>query len=416
MYSGLTRKKKEGLQLDETLFHTFQKTSTGEIVQILKCSEIIGMPTTTYDTRITGSIEVAMIESVGEDMALHFSVVEGFSEIKIKESFVNYLLKGSAMFCCCADAFGLNADGYNISYQATNESLNQFYILPIKQTVFDAMTYRTTAKVATASTANASIFKQELSYDCFKNCCIDCCSCKCMKCCECCSCSCCPSCCSLSCCTFSGCMKAMSDEKGKTVEFSAYERRALGVDPIESKSIERNLEGAVWTLEKLGEDSIFIIIHYKSILDNEVHTIRLKLRNQKDANVTFEQAKRFIAMISSQRGSFPHSSLNVGPAKREALQKAIQLDDAGNAIKEEDGDIFSLILGLAGMKGDKLGGSSTVTSNSSKEDESGGNLVKIVTDYLYCCSFYQCCCGCCGCLPTCCPTCCPWPGAKKGGK
>lgn len=119
-------------------------------------------------------------------------------------------------------------------------------------------------------------------------------SCKCTACCICLTC-------------WPLCCKEKISGQNKKIDYEACETHDIGYPLPGSLSSINEVDGVEWKVERLGDDDVFVIIHYQSLIDNSIRSCKMKLRiNNNNAVDEFMKAKKFVAIINNHKILFDH--------------------------------------------------------------------------------------------------------------
>jgi hypothetical protein len=150
-----------------------------EIVQILKCTEIVGLPSSTDEVRVSGSIEVALVRmrattqeppapifveethgygskymlpyDDGRGPRLIFSISQGVIDFSMNESFFHFaccFYICGPTFCDCCMSQGATV----LNYQLESNVNRMLSTLPLRNTVVNVVANRETARQYMAGT------------------------------------------------------------------------------------------------------------------------------------------------------------------------------------------------------------------------------------------------------------------------
>lgn len=246
-------------------FNSLIDPSREEVFASLSLSEVENYPATTSDSKLEGSIEMAIITSklsvVRADGTtvpavkpyLIFSVNKGTIFAKFEES---YWLNSTICFGCCTNLYG----GLNVDYKLAGSITGQFFVLDVEN-IIDVMAYRENISSYVAGGKNVS------SSTC---CALTCCDCQC------------PSCtCDIKCPYF---------VTFKTDAFRATDTHAIGAEPPKSFQNEFTNENVSWNIESNSRNEIFLSMHYKSRSNKTTRRCKMKLA----FNHSYDDAKKFI--------------------------------------------------------------------------------------------------------------------------
>jgi hypothetical protein len=279
-----------------------------EVVQVIKAVEISGMPATTEAITVTGSIEVALVRTKHDRLLkekgeffpggisgarLIFSVSRGIQSLHVKENFSYGQLEARGLCACCFPNSCLAcmcpcfvSGSFLYDYNVGQDLTNQFSYLSVTNTVIDAMAYNHNvqeyAALASGSTA------------------ADCCTGM-----YCCSCNCC------CCCTCPTCLKF--ELASSTDGFVADEDHVVGKQPNTNGIKEGAVAGVTWSVGKAGTNEIYVVITYRSVLDQGVRQCKIKLPQDPDGR-SYDEARQFVTALAAHRGPiFDHAAAKSAP-------------------------------------------------------------------------------------------------------
>lgn len=353
-----------------------------KIVCTLNCSLVSGLPNVTEDSVIAGNIKVSLVGSgvAGEGYRLLFSVADGWKDLTVYEEFEQ---TESIWSCTCCfykieDDMAQSkkmASSATLKY-ATKRQLNtQFATLPVKLCVVDSTCYRSTAdEFYAVSKSEAEGKDQTICETIAENCMI------CFSACS-----------NISCCGGSGesapclCCGSSTSKDTKTLKFEAQQNRKLNDEaeafpPIIGEKAPE-IDGLTWTISASNQDYVYVLVHYRSLLDMSYRTCKLKVAQTESPAESYKIAKKFVSIICSEKSQYDASyfansmlSLKLSPHPRVMFRGHENLTAEGleRAKQEEE-------LAL-----------------------NGGNMCWYTTKkYLKTCvACFNCCgscCGCCGC-------------------
>ena len=324
------------------------------VVSTLKIVNITGMPATTQNITVHGSIEVALVRGKDDKgyPRLLFSVAQGTAQLTVHEKFTfwqNDFTRATDMsgeynpcgICaCCFPCLTVSAGAastyssnntkgsFFYDYSISREITNQFSYLPLQNTLIDAMAYNESkahfkAKAGDDNqTSSSGTVTAAYENHCFKNCCMwecckcDCaCNCSCMACltCTCIKCPKCPSCCP--CCKRVGNAKIGISTTSKTVDyvdtFDAKEDHVVGKEPALHGFTSGEDEGVEWSVTKELTNDVFVVLQYRSMHDNKQHVCKMQVKHSKTA---YADARTFVSAVGSNRCPFfTHPAYDVNP-------------------------------------------------------------------------------------------------------
>ena len=276
-----------------------------EIIASVHVSAIDGLPSATNDVQVEGSIEIALVRSksgsgdmtaaassASDKARMVFSVTAGTATISVREEFAASRLEAKGGLCaCCFPTSCLNCccpcymtGNFFYDYQAQHSLTSQFFLLPVAPCVIDITAHSHSSKEFAALAESRKSDDDECRIPC----------CDCFACCACC-CSCCQ------CCTKCSQFDYYS-------AFSGTSTSATCVDPIpQPRSADPVIRGVEWHVESRGDDGIFLVLHYKHHLSNNLRSCVMKLRK----GSSFDEAKLFVAAVHKHTVPFPHDAMDV---------------------------------------------------------------------------------------------------------
>lgn len=100
----------------------------------------------------------------------------------------------------------------------------------------------------------------------------------------------------------------MMETGGKGVFFDASERVQLTASEPEQleiptkKSESNNLsipkDDLQWSMFKASNDYVYVVVHYRSLIDNKNHSCKLKLRPTHDLNHSYHDAQKAVSLLN----------------------------------------------------------------------------------------------------------------------
>jgi hypothetical protein len=278
-----------------------------EVLQVLEISEIKGLPASTDEITITGLMKIALVRHKTQEFGvgglsetsarLLFSVSKGFGEISADEKFAIERPEMTGCFARCCTPARLSclcpcyvSGDFRYDYKMRKEFTNVLCYLPINNNVVDAMAYQEAVMDYSAEARGkaAGFMDGVCCNPCWSwSCCISCCSC----------------CCNIHCCKV--------DIVGHTDNFKVNETFLIGGD--DNKGLNaiatQEVESVEWKVKKSGTDDVYIVIQYRSPLNNRMRVCQMKLQSDENA---FFNASRFITAIGANRGkTFDHEAIHV---------------------------------------------------------------------------------------------------------
>ena len=294
-----------------------------KLVCTLDCSEISGYPSSTRDdATIEGFIKVSIVEHTTDGLRLFFSVAEGSKDIRLRERFSEHEQESSCIICCVK----IQMNGRDIStstvtsamkmeYQHKKMFASQFFTLPVDHTLVDSVAYRSAYNEFEALTQQG-----QMTLASPKKCCSDC-NIKC----TCCNCDCqIPVCCGL--------LMSVAD---RTLSMRGQEHFQYGRDMQKYNKNIYDVEtdetnGVTFAITSVNEDYTYVVVHYRSLMDNKNHSCKMRIRKtDNDAN-DFRNAKKFVSILGSARNKivkYPyyetHPSMTFAPMSRDLMGGAL---------------------------------------------------------------------------------------------
>jgi len=359
-----------------------------KIICSLNCSLVSGLPNVTEDCVIAGTIKVSLVGSgvAGEGYRLLFSVADGWKELSVFEEFIQ---TESIWSCTCCfykiendmAQTKLMASSATLKY-STKRSLNaQFTTLPVKLCVVDSSTYRSAADEFYAVSQSGAVGKSQTICEtiaeyctiCFAACCN-------APCCE--------------CCGGGGesglCCGSSTSNDLKMVKFEAKQSKNLNDEtdafpPIIGESAPE-IDGLTFTVSASNQDYVYVLIHYRSLLDMSYRTCKLKVAQTESPSESYKIAKKFVSIICSEKSQYDASyfansmlSLKMAPHTRVMFRGEENLTVEGlERARQEQELAFS--------------GGNTFWYNTTKCLRSCNRIVTCGGCCKSCCN----CCGCCG--------------------
>lgn len=271
-----------------------------KVIASLNCSLVSGLPNTTADSVVSGHIKVSLVGSSAADggYRLLFSVADGWKELSLSENFTD--LQSNWTCICCYfpiefDSFKKKSSTATLKY-ATKRSLNtQFMTLPVKLCVVDSTCYRSAADefyAAHTSGANNESTGNNCCADCYASCLI-----------------CCNSCCGES--KSSICCGYTSYTDTKEIKFEAFQSKKMNEEleafpPIANKPTV-GVDGLSWTICASNQDYVYVVIHYRSLLDASYRTCKLRVAQTESPAQSYNVAKKFVSVICSEKSQYDAS-------------------------------------------------------------------------------------------------------------
>lgn len=259
----------------------FPLSPEDEIITSIHVTDIKGLPSTTEEVRVEGTIEVALVLRKGaprvaaqggsaggmDDSSiarLVFNVSRGTASISVEEEFRAARLEAKGGCCaCCFPPACLNClcpcymnGGFVMDYRVQHSLTSQFFALPIAPCVIDVMAHTELKKEFAAHTSKSTSQDDGM---CVIPCCNPC------------------FCCSSGCC---GCTICTTCDLSEYLYAYAVEQKMdVGVDVIpQASAADPVVSGVLWHVESRSEEGVFIVIHYLSQLTNAPRTTELKVR------------------------------------------------------------------------------------------------------------------------------------------
>lgn len=359
-----------------------------KVVCSLKCSLISGLPSTTDDFVISGSIKVSLVTSTATNggYRLLFSVADGWKEISVFEEFMEMETIGSCVCCFYnieKDKAVLSTS--NLKYSTKRTFNTQFATLPVKMCVVDSTCYRSTADEFYALSKSEAQAESGGIFACCLNCyasCMECCAKgECCKCCQ-----------GES--SNSVCCGPITSKDTKIIKFEASQSKNLNEEeeafpPIIGQATS-DVDGISWKVSSSNQDYVYVLIHYRSLLDMSYRTCKFRVSQTESPAESFKVAKKFVSTICSEKSQYDSSffdksnlSLKLGPYQRVMFRGEENLTPEGLELARREQELAF----------------------------SGGNVFLYKTlKYFECCypsSCIKCCGDCCRPCSSCCPCCCP---------
>lgn len=383
------------------------------IIATIDCAEISGIPASTSNSLIRGFVKVSLVKSNDDGYRLFFSVAEGSIEISVAEEFKEN--QKSTGFICCfmhlaspktGKNFGLSEikSSMRMDYNSSKLFTAQFCSLPLAPCLIDSMCYRSSANEFHAQAAEEG---GGGGNSCDWNCCNV--QCTCLVC----KCGTCPVCCGFD-----------SSSASKSIKFHAHERFQMGGDksrfpPIVNSQTEE-MDGVEWTINSRNEDNVYIVIHYRSLLDGNSKTCKMRLVKSDDSAEAYLNARTFVSLLGSCRnkmlGSYfahvagPNMVVDPVSGAVKLLQYTAAAPSFTQPVKGVSAttaaaggvSIFGLLLGTAARYNNLHEETGMGPSGNNLLSNLGCSCVRCCGNFGYKCCKQQlilCCCPCCaGCL------------------
>lgn len=168
----------------------------------------------------------------------------------------------------------------DIHYDVAKLFTAQFCSLPLEPCFVDAMCYRTSADEFTATSAGAASANN-------------------MSCCQDMECGCNEDCCSSECKipVICGVTKAVGTQ---SVTFKAEEHYDIATKspvPIVD-ALSESVDGVQFSITASNINHVYVVLHYRSLLDNDNHTCKFKLSHSDDPSAAYDLAKQFVSKMS----------------------------------------------------------------------------------------------------------------------
>eukprot|EP01034_Spumella_vulgaris_P033302 gene33302-41096_t len=252
----------------------------GEVILYdFDCTEISDFPATTQHINIYGTTRVSLVKSADDEYRLFFSIKEGMKEIYVEESFYQCGSQPTCLCCCvdleipCVDQFRKIKTSQSAEYECNNYLSSQFFTMPVSSLLVDTVCYRSLDnEYSTNHTGVPGEGKKE-----------DCCSC------------------------FQYCpdntLCALKQARNvKSVRFQAYERFHLGGDDVKyNPVVNQPTRDGSWRVTAVNDDVNYIVVHYRSLLDNKNHSCRMRLTRTDDSSGQFQRAQKFVSILGHNR-------------------------------------------------------------------------------------------------------------------
>lgn len=246
------------------------------------------MPSTTEDVVYRGAITVSLIKSKEGGSRIFFAVAECSYMSSYREKFDEY---EKAVSCvCCFVPFEMDknkaASSARMEYRSKKLYNSQFFTLPVRPCLVDSVCFRSSVNDFQANTtsANAGFDRKEG--------CPDCCDIMC-------------SCCSI--CSFKlpMCCGFTTAEGERHAYFNLREYFIMGqqsskLDHVVERPTEE-IDGTTWSISAANDDNVYVVLHYRSLLDNSNHECKMRLAKADAPNLTYKNAKLFVSHLGFNR-------------------------------------------------------------------------------------------------------------------
>lgn len=259
-----------------------------QIVCQLECTDIIGMPSTTDDVVYRGAITVSLIKSREGGSRIFFAVSECSYMSSYNERFNEYEKAVSCVCCFVPFEMGQNkaASSAKLEYRSKKLYSSQFFTLPVRPCLVDSVCFRSSVNDFQAATtsANAGIDQKEG--------CPDCCDLMC-------------GCCAICDIKLPMCCGMTSIEGERHVYFTLREYFMMGQQPSKLDHVvdrpTEEIDGTTWSINAANDDNVYVVLHYRSLLDNENHECKMRLAKGDAPNLAFKNAKVFVSHLGFDR-------------------------------------------------------------------------------------------------------------------
>lgn len=261
---------------------------SAQIVCTLDCTDVIGIPSTTDEVVFRGEITVSLIKSKEGGSRLFFHVSECSYMSSYRERFNEYEKAVSCVCCFIPCEMGSNkaSSSARMEYRSKKLYNSQFFTLPIRPCLVDSVCFRSSVNDFQAATTSANTGVDE------KEGCPDCCTlvCSCCKACD---------------CKLPMCCGMTSVEGERHAYFSLREYFMMGQQPAKLDHVvdqpTEEIAGTTWTINAANDDNVYVVLHYRSLLDNENHECKMRLAKGDAPNVAFRNAKKFVSHLGFDR-------------------------------------------------------------------------------------------------------------------
>ena len=298
-----------------------------EIVQVLKLTEITGLPSTTEEITVKGLIDVALVRprrklTTSEPLPpcqcdphahatgprLIFSVFKGEACLDMHENFLftNTPFSKSLEELCCGGSRAREEGKSALRYGLASDVAGEFATMNLRHNVIDAVAYRESSRHYVANNDVNHSTTELAETSCLRGCC----DCPCGEC-VCWTCSlwaCCKQCC--------GDCNRPSNPRMFADQFDASETFTVGAEPKLDASGDVETAGVVLKIQTTGDEKAMIMLQYRSPLNGEHRECTMTLALKEDAsdsNARYLEAKKFILTLMALRGSdFEHAGVAVG--------------------------------------------------------------------------------------------------------
>lgn len=317
---------------DEDTMHNFDGDDSAlaledidKVLITLNCDTITGIPTGTGMATIEGSVKVALVERTLPDAegrqqkvaSVHFSTGTGEATVSYAEAFnVDASSQNFALCSCCSIGPLYEKKGdvsshasYNMHYSASTTRCEQYVVLPVADTIVDAHAMRAVAGHMTAA-ASSSASKEPVPEE-PKPCCPPLCG----ACCSCQICSCqmckdfffnrnfrCRSWC------WDELLRCYGVKYSDAIIFEGNDSYAIGKGGLSDavKATKTVDEDVKWTVSKSKNDEIFVVMHYRHLLNNSISKLTMKatVNPGQDATAIYKQCQQFVSLVAKSRTLF----------------------------------------------------------------------------------------------------------------
>jgi hypothetical protein len=260
-----------------------------EIVVQLDCTDIIGIPSTTDDVVYRGDITVSLIKSKEGGSRIFFTVAECSYMSSYKERFDEYEKAVSCVCCFVPFDMGSNkaASSARMEYKSTKLYNSQFFTLPLRPCIVDSSCFRSSVNdfQATSTGANSGVDAKEAQGCCGEGgCCKACGDCPLPLCCG---------------------MTSVEGERHAYFALREYflmGQQSATLDHVVEMPTEE-VDGTRWSISAANDDNIYVVMHYRSLIDNSNHECKMRLAKGDPPNVSFQKARKFVSHLGWDRNN-----------------------------------------------------------------------------------------------------------------
>ena len=90
-----------------------------------------------------------------------------------------------------------------------------------------------------------------------------------------------------------------------------------------------------WDITARNQDSVYVVINYRSLLDQSCHSCKLCLTHEKSSQENYESAKKFVSMLTAQHAHRDTTFFNGFPSM--SMERHFQHQFLGAQKSDEDG-------------------------------------------------------------------------------